>query len=36
LLDEPEEMLRETLLIGDQPPAEIPLIREIIGKQQIA
>ena len=31
LLDEPEEMLRATLNISDDPPAAIPLIREIIG-----
>jgi pyrimidine-nucleoside phosphorylase len=31
LLDEPEGMLRETLKIAEEPPADIPLIREIIG-----
>ncbi len=30
LLDEPEQMLRETLQISDTPPTPIPLIREII------
>jgi pyrimidine-nucleoside phosphorylase len=30
LLDEPEEMLRETLQISDEPPTPIPLIREVI------
>jgi len=32
LLDEPEQMLRETLQISDTPPTPIPLIREIIAK----
>jgi thymidine phosphorylase len=36
LLDEPEGMLRETLKISDEPSAAIPLIREIIGKEQVA
>jgi len=36
LLDEPEEMLRETLQISDAPPTPIPLIREIIMKDQLA
>jgi pyrimidine-nucleoside phosphorylase len=36
LLDEPEEMLRETLQISDAPPAPIPLIREVITKAQLA
>ena len=35
LLDEPEEMLRETLQISDAPPSPIPLIREIITKDQL-
>jgi pyrimidine-nucleoside phosphorylase len=35
LLDEPEEMLRETLQVSDVPPAPIPLIREIITKDQL-
>jgi pyrimidine-nucleoside phosphorylase len=30
LLDEPEEMLRETLQIADELPAPIPLVREVI------
>jgi pyrimidine-nucleoside phosphorylase len=30
LLDEPESMLLETLVIAAEPPAPIPLIREII------
>ena len=33
LLDEPEEMLRETLHISDEPPMPIPLVREIITKE---
>jgi pyrimidine-nucleoside phosphorylase len=33
LLDEPEEMLRETLHISDEPPTPIPLVREIITKE---
>jgi thymidine phosphorylase len=32
LLDEPEQMLRETLTISAQPPTQIPLIREIVMK----
>ena len=36
LLDEPEEMLRETLQIATEPPKPIPLIREIITKGQLA
>jgi len=32
LLDEPEQMLRETLQIAPTPPQPIPLIREIIAK----
>jgi len=32
LLDEPEQMLRETLRIAPTPPQPIPLIREIIAK----
>jgi pyrimidine-nucleoside phosphorylase len=35
LLDEPEAMLRETLQISPTPPAPIPLIREIIAKEQL-
>ncbi len=35
LLDEPEEMLRETLQISPKPPAPIPLVREIITKEQL-
>ena len=35
LLDEPEEMLRETLQISDVPPTPIPLIREIVTKAQL-
>jgi pyrimidine-nucleoside phosphorylase len=35
LLDEPEEMLRETLQISDAPPTPIHLIREIIAKDQL-
>jgi pyrimidine-nucleoside phosphorylase len=35
LLDEPEEMLRETLHISPTPPAPIPLVREIITKDQL-
>jgi pyrimidine-nucleoside phosphorylase len=35
LLAEPEAMLRETLQISDAPPAPIPLIREIITKDQL-
>ncbi len=35
LLDEPEEMLRETLQISPTPPTPIPLIREIITKDQL-
>jgi pyrimidine-nucleoside phosphorylase len=34
LLDEPEEMLRETLQISDEPTTPIPLIREIVTKDQ--
>ena len=34
LLDEPEEMLRETLQIAAEPPTPIPLIREVITKDQ--
>jgi pyrimidine-nucleoside phosphorylase len=34
LLDEPEEMLRETLVISADAPIPIPLIREIIRKEQ--
>jgi pyrimidine-nucleoside phosphorylase len=34
LLDEPEQMLRETLQISQSAPAPIPLIREIITKDQ--
>ena len=30
LIDEPEQMLRETLQIADDPPAAVPLIREAI------
>jgi pyrimidine-nucleoside phosphorylase len=36
LLDEPEEMLRETLQIADELPTPIPLVREIITKNQLA
>jgi pyrimidine-nucleoside phosphorylase len=32
LMDEPEQMLRETLQIADAPPAEIPLVREVVEK----
>jgi pyrimidine-nucleoside phosphorylase len=32
LLDEPEQMLRETLTISPTPPTQIPLIREIVMK----
>jgi pyrimidine-nucleoside phosphorylase len=35
LLDEPEEMLRETLQIAPTPPTPIPLVREIIAKDQL-
>ena len=35
LLDEPEEMLRETLQISAAPPTPIPLIREIVTKDKI-
>jgi len=35
LLDEPEAMLRETLEISDEPPTPVPLIREIITKDQL-
>lgn len=35
LLDEPEQMLRATLEIGDEPPALQPLIREIITRDQL-
>jgi pyrimidine-nucleoside phosphorylase len=35
LLDEPEAMLRETLQISPTPPPPIPLIREIITKDQL-
>jgi pyrimidine-nucleoside phosphorylase len=35
LLDEPEAMLRETLKISPTPPPPIPLIREIITKDQL-
>ena len=35
LLDEPEAMLRETLQISAAPPTPIPLIREIITKDQL-
>jgi len=35
LLDEPEAMLRETLEISAAPPPPIPLIREIITKDQL-
>jgi pyrimidine-nucleoside phosphorylase len=35
LLDEPEAMLRETLQISDTPPTPVPLIREIITKDQL-
>ena len=35
LLDEPESMLRETLQVGPAPPTPIPLIREIITKDQL-
>jgi thymidine phosphorylase len=35
LLDEPEQMLRETLQISHTPPTSIPLIREIITKDQL-
>lgn len=34
LLDEPESMLRETLKITAEPPATIPLVREIVAKDQ--
>jgi pyrimidine-nucleoside phosphorylase len=34
LLDEPEAMLRETLQISNAPPTPIPIIREIITKDQ--
>jgi pyrimidine-nucleoside phosphorylase len=34
LLDEPESMLRETLKIAPAPPVPIPLIREIVAKDQ--
>jgi pyrimidine-nucleoside phosphorylase len=34
LLDEPESMLLETLKITAEPPAPIPLIREIVGMDQ--
>ena len=34
LLDEPEAMLRETLEIADEPPAPIPLVREIVTKDR--
>ena len=33
LLDEPEQMLRETLRIAPTPPQAIPLIREIIARK---
>ena len=35
LLDEPETMLRETLEISPAPPEPIPLVREIIWKDQV-
>jgi pyrimidine-nucleoside phosphorylase len=35
LLDEPEAMLRETLQISDASPTPVPLIREIITKDQL-
>ncbi len=35
LLDEPAEMLRETLHISDAPPTPIPLTREILTKDQL-
>jgi pyrimidine-nucleoside phosphorylase len=34
LLDEPESMLRETLRITAEPPAPIPLVREVITRDQ--
>jgi pyrimidine-nucleoside phosphorylase len=34
LLDEPEQMLGETMQISRQPPAPVPLVREIITKPQ--
>lgn len=36
LLDQPEEMLNDTLKITDQPPMYIPLIREVITKANLA
>jgi hypothetical protein len=30
LLNEPEQMLRETLQLSAEPPAPIPLVREIV------
>jgi pyrimidine-nucleoside phosphorylase len=36
LLDEPEQMLRETLQIAQTPPTLQPLIREIITKKELA
>ena len=33
LLDEPEQMLRETLQISATPPAPIPSVREIIAQE---
>jgi pyrimidine-nucleoside phosphorylase len=36
LLDEPEQMLRETLQITQTPPKLQPLIREIITKKELA
>jgi pyrimidine-nucleoside phosphorylase len=35
LLDEPEAMLHETLKISDAPSAPLPLIREIVTKNQL-
>jgi pyrimidine-nucleoside phosphorylase len=35
LLDEPEQMLRKTLRITSKRPAQIPVVREIITKQEV-
>jgi pyrimidine-nucleoside phosphorylase len=36
LLEEPESMLLETLVISAEPPAPIPLVREVITQAQLA
>jgi len=35
LLAEPEQMLRDTLQISPKPPQSIPLVREVIRKEDL-